>query len=224
MMPPSDEPTIEPPAPARFANSDVGRYHMRRHFDDLRIIERVLIAGKLVEGKSLAYLLLEPVDDPGMSAWQAQSDRVMSAVRDLTHASSVDDALRLEARVAEECASCHIQTQSATSRPPPSAAPADRPTAMFRMARHIWATDRLWEGVVYPSDERWASGLAVLATTPLPYAVTSDAPALAAQLQRQARAEQARVATGSLDDRAIAYGEMLVTCAACHSSLRVDVR
>jgi hypothetical protein len=221
---PTDDTVIGPPPAAHFANPEVGRYHMRRHFDDLLIIERVLIAGKLVEGKALAYLLLEPVDDPGMVEWRARSDRVMAAVRELTHAGSIDDALRLEVQVARECATCHVQTQHLAQRPAPGVPPIDRHDATSRMARHVWATDRLWESVVGPSDEHWSTGLAVLAATPLPYSVAGDARGLATQLQEEARTQLAQRVTTSLDDRITAYGEMLVTCAACHSTLRVDVR
>jgi len=33
---------------------------MQRHFDDLRAVERLLIAGRLAEAKSLAFLLSRP--------------------------------------------------------------------------------------------------------------------------------------------------------------------
>lgn len=34
------------------------QYHMWHHFDDLRLIERMLIGGKLDDGATLAYLLV----------------------------------------------------------------------------------------------------------------------------------------------------------------------
>lgn len=47
-----------------------------------------------------------------------------------------------------------------------------------------------------------------------------DAPALGAQLQSLAQRLIASQTTDSLDERARTYGEMLVTCAACHLERR----
>jgi hypothetical protein len=89
------------------------------------------------------------------------------------------------------------------------------------MARHVWAADRLWEGLIGGDEDRWTRGLAVLADSPLPFGPLTDAPALATQLQRRAREQLDARAMTLPDGRATAYGEMLVTCAACHSSLHV---
>ena len=91
------------------------------------------------------------------------------------------------------------------------------------MARHAWAVDRLWEGMIGPDDDRWAAGLDVLAATPLPFTPLTDAPALAAGLRELARAQLANRSATGLDDRARAYGEILVMCAACHTSLHVQL-
>jgi hypothetical protein len=83
------------------------------------------------------------------------------------------------------------------------------------MARHRWAADRLWEGVIGNSDVAWHAGLDVLAAAPL------DEPAnragLARQLQRQAENAR-RPGPGTLTARAAVYGEILTTCASCHTT------
>ena len=201
------------------------RFHMQRHFDDLRVIEQHLLAGHLTDAKTLAFLLTKPAPDRGMSRWGTDINAVGEAARELGESPSIDEALRREVRVAEACAWCHLRLQT---QPVFAAAPAvvaDDGTPAARMARHRWATDRLWEGLVAPSSSSWRSGLDVLAVTPLTFAPVSDAAALGAQLQQLARSARTKLRDGSetLDDRSRFYGEMLVTCAACHTSMAVSL-
>jgi hypothetical protein len=87
------------------------------------------------------------------------------------------------------------------------------------MARHLWATDRLWEGVVGSSDDAWRAGLDVLAVTPLPAAQLGDERAMIAhRLRRLAEDARKTRGGGQLVERARDYGEILVTCAACHAT------
>jgi len=86
------------------------------------------------------------------------------------------------------------------------------------MARHRWAADRLWEGLVGGDDEPWRAGLAVLAATPIRWPELGERKGLARSLQQLAEQAQKRQATDSIADRAQLYGEMLVTCTACHTA------
>lgn len=218
----SDDHQAQPPEPPRFERPAMVRLHMQRHFDDLHQIERLLVAGKLDDAKSLAFLLTKPASDPGMAPWAAESADVVEAARALAAAPGIDEACRREARVAAACAECHFRTQKVPIFPVPSPAPAEGPLPAARMARHQWAVDRLWEGIVAGADHPWHEGLDVLASTPLPFTPITDAPALAAHLQELARSALAKQKEGAetLEDRARVYGEILVTCAACHSSIK----
>jgi hypothetical protein len=202
----ADPPPISDPAKVRF--------HMRRHLDDLRAVERLLIGGKLAEARSLAFLLSRPVRDAGLDAWSAAAARASAAALALSEAMSLDEACRLAPRVAEACGDCHRRagTPPAIGRVPPP--PPDDPTPRARMARHQWAADRLWEGLVWTSARSWCAGLEVLAAAPLP----SLPDAAGARLQRVARAALDAVPRDTPADRARAYGELLVTCAGCHAS------
>ncbi len=212
------EPLPDPLPPARFRDLAAARYHMRQHFDDLRMIEELLIAGKLDEGLTLAQLLVGQPDEPGLEPWSLHVNRVADAADRLVHAPGLDDALRREAQLAVECAGCHVASQNWPRFGPVSAPPPDGPRRQDRMARHVWAVDRLWESLVGADDVRWTRGLEVLAATPLPFPPTGDPPQLAIDLQAKARAQLANRTTTLLDERGTAYGEMLVTCAACHAS------
>ena len=207
-----------PAALVRFKDPVEARYHMRMHFGDLRMIEQALVDGKLAEGLSVAYLLTRPSDDPGLAKWAAQSSRVSAAALELMKAQHIDEALRRLARVAVACAGCHIVADSAPTFAPPPAQPPDQPTRAARMARHAWAADRLWEGIVGNDDARWKRGLAVLAEAPLSPEVLADARSSATSLQAYARDQLDMRGATPIADRASAYGEMLVLCARCHAT------
>ena len=209
------------PAP-RLERPAMVRFHMERHFDDLHTIERLLVAGKLPEATTLAHMLTRPANDPGLAMWKDEAARVAAAASEVEHATTLDQALRREPRIAAACAACHERTRAhpmftTAPVPPDRPSPAVRPEV--EMARHQWAVDRLWEGMIGASEERWRAGLEILAADPLPVSQPDDA----AHLQQLARAALARPPS-SVADRATSYGDMLVACAGCHatrSALRV---
>jgi cytochrome c553 len=208
----------EPPRPVTLDRKAMVDAHMRRHFDDLRDVERALIAGDLETAKTRAFLLTKPAQDRGLAPWASQMERVTEAAKALADAPSIDEGLRRETRVATACAACHLAAQH-VPKFSPRIEPPDADTEVARMARHAWAADRLWEGMVIPADAQWRAGLHVLASTPLPHSPATDAQPLANSLQRQAKLELEVEEPITLEHRAAAYGEILVTCAACHATL-----
>lgn len=207
----------QPSARVPFKDPDEARYHMRMHFDDLRMVERLLVAGRLDEGRSLAYLLTRRSSDAGLTKWEAQSERVSAAALELTRTTTVNDALRQLAQVAVACGGCHVAARGTPAFPSPPL-PADLPTPEARMARHAWAADRLWTGVVAAEDARWRSGLTVLAEAPLPAAVLPDHRSAGTALQAYAREQLDVRGATLLEDHGHAYGEVLVLCARCHAA------
>jgi hypothetical protein len=211
--------SAEPPPPVRFEHDVMVRFHMHENFDLLRAVERLLVRGKLDEAQHLAAGIAQAPDEPGMSTFAAQATRVRERAAAVASAPGVEEALRREARLAGACAGCHNDAAILPEFRSWPTAPADKPTVEARMARHLWATDRMWEGIVGGVDEPWRAGLDVLASTPLPFsALQGDRPLLARQLQQLADTARKRGKTDGIDDRVRAYGEMLVTCAACHTT------
>ncbi|HEX7699798.1 MAG TPA: hypothetical protein VF403_03725 [Kofleriaceae bacterium] len=193
----------QPPIAVPRANA--AQYHMQHHFDDLQLIEHLLIAGKLDDGATLAYLLVREVDDPELAAWQIETKRVTRAAAELTRAIDLDEALRREAVVAAECAACHLRSGARVIFPVAPTLP-EGPA----MAQHAWASDRLWEAVIGNDVDRWRRGLAVLGDSPISGSV----------LQTMARDQLAAAAAPpDSDARAIAYGKILIVCADCHTKL-----
>jgi mono/diheme cytochrome c family protein len=215
-----DEPQPQPPQRPRFDAPTMVALHMRGRFQEARTIERLLVHGKLDEARTHARALAIAPDVPDASPWSAKAIWVRKLAEDLATSSDVETALRVTAKISGACVECHVATGAALHFTYP-AAPADANTVPARMARHQWAVDRLWEGMIGGGDEAWSAGLRVLAATPLPFSVVdADKVALAQQLQRFATTALATRTTDTLDDRTRAYGEMLVTCAACHTTKR----
>jgi hypothetical protein len=88
------------------------------------------------------------------------------------------------------------------------------------MKHHQWASDRLWEGIVVPSSEAWATGAQAFGNEPLPEQLTGDG-----SQARQAAAELARLIAKApqrtgLEERAALYAELLASCASCHRAVK----
>lgn len=197
------------------------KYHMRLHFHDLADVQRRLLDGKLQEARDFAFLLTTRDSDPSMQQWSEYTMAVADAAREVMHAPSTEEALRREVKVGLACARCHLATEREQNLAPP---PELTNVAGLegRMARHKWAADRLWEGVITPSDERWRQGLEVLSAAPLVFSAASGESQLAESLQRRALLELQQRDASSLEHRVTAYGELLVTCAGCHAIDRAN--
>lgn len=194
------------------------RYHMRQNLSSLRAIERLVIRGRLAEAKVLARTLVTAPDEPGLGPWAVHTARVRELARALAASPTTDEACRREARLAVACAGCHEATSALPDLESPPA-PPDQPTIEARMARHVWATDRLWDAAIGGGDDAWRAGLDVLAQTPLPYAATQDARAsLAKKLQQLALNARFEMKTDTPSQRGTRYGEMLIICASCHAA------
>ena len=73
-------------------------------------------------------------------------------------------------------------------------------------------------GALDVARKQWRAGLDVLAAAPFPFSsADGDRQALAKRLQQLAIDAKQLQATDQLRDRARAYGEILTTCAACHT-------
>jgi cytochrome c553 len=215
--PPVPAPPSRPPPSAQFEHDMMVRYHMHGNLDLMRAIERLLLRGKLDESRELARAIAAAPTDPDLGAWAAQAATVRERAAALAAAPGLDEACRRVARLAEACASCHVETRVQPELRTPPPVPPDKDTLAARMARHRWAADRLWEGMVGGDDGPWRAGLAVLAATPLRWPELSERRSFARLLQQLADQARQRASTDSLADRARSYGDLLVTCAACHT-------
>jgi len=213
---PKPAPKPEPKPRDRFEREDVQRMHMHESFDLVRAIERLLLTGKLDEAKRFAASISEAPDAPAHGSWATHVVAVRDRAAALARVTTVEQGCRAVASLASACGACHVETGVASEfRTFPL--PPDKTTVEGRMARHRWAADRMWEGIVGGEDAPWVAGLDVLAATPLDWSSSPERAGYARTLQRLAsQARKQKAAT--IATRTTAYGEILVTCASCHSS------
>ncbi len=211
------KPSPEPPPTKRFEHDMMVRFHMHQNFDLLRAIERLLIKGKLEEARTFAAAIASAPDEPAHGPWATYQVTIRDRAAAVAKATDVPDALRKTALIGAACGNCHDDQVVKLALDSVPVLPPDAPSLDARMARHRWAADRLWEGVVGNSDQAWRAGLDVLAAKP--FEEPANRAGIARQLQRQADAAR-RPAPGKLIDRATSYGEILATCASCHTAKR----
>jgi hypothetical protein len=117
------------------------RYHMRERADDLRTIERLLIAGELERAKALAFMLTKPRSMPD----EPEAGDMVRAASSLASARSIEDALYATSRIETACARCHAKMRPARTIPLPSRALSQRSEIRAPMAGYEWAIDRMRE-------------------------------------------------------------------------------
>jgi cytochrome c553 len=86
------------------------------------------------------------------------------------------------------------------------------------MARHAWAADRLWDGLVLPSNAAWEGGADAFAGVPLDTDdLAFDNPEGVRALANRTHELGRRAGLETEPSlRARTYGELLSACAACH--------
>jgi hypothetical protein len=211
--------------PAAYDHAAIVGVHMHQHYDMLGAIQHLVIHDDLYDVRAIAQSIADAPDEPGLKSWPAQSALVRARAKDLATAPNNDEACRRTAQLVAACARCHVDANVVPMFGSPPPLPTAGPTVRERMARHVWAGDRLFEGMVGAVNDPWLAGLDVLATSPAPWAVADPGRApLARRLQELAQQTRSRFAKGDLAARAGAYSEILVTCAGCHAADRTAAK
>lgn len=195
---------------------------MTHHFDEAVAIRDALIEGDLGTARRRARSLTE---------WKASDLRAeaagyvtefRAAAQAIVNAPDRGTLARAVGRLAASCGDCHrganVRVELERAAPPPM-----EPGAAAHMRRHLWAADRLWEGLIVPSDDAWARGAEALATAALrPETLSPDLPvyprveALAQRVHALAEEGSRTADTGARVD---VYAGVLATCARCHGLL-----
>ena len=205
-------------APQRFEDGMMIRFHMHENYGVVRAIERLLLRGKLEEAKQLAAAIGEAPDEPGLSALSTRAAEVRRKALEVARAKTLAEAISREAQLAHACATCHADAGVIPDLESPPPVPPDRDTIDARMARHLWAADRLWVGIVADSPTAWTSGLELLARGSRVWpALPASKVTFADRLQRTAETAR-RMKTTPIEKRAETYGALLEVCASCHTN------
>lgn len=191
--------------------------HMQEHFTAVAAIQDAVIRGDLEAVAEPAKLLARhrPVDSLP-AGWEPYVADMTLAAQRAVAASTLDDAAGATAAMGLACGACH----QGSARGPRFTLGAEINTdrgVRAHMQRHRWAADRMWEGLIGPSDTSWVWGAATLREAALrPQGQPERIGELAAMVHELgAQAED----SSDPEARASLYGALLGTCAECHAAL-----
>lgn len=198
---------------------------MAEHFDQTLEIQQAVMEGDLETARSAAKWMAE---HDNVEEFPASSERylktMMKAAETVAEAPDLDGAAAAVAEMGYACGGCHRSLEEGLS----FSMSESKAEEAGHMKGHDWAVDRLWEGLVGPSDEAWLAGCSVLAESPLRPALLPQAhPAIehAEELDSSISSMEKQVhelsvkagETTDAEKRAHMYGELLATCADCHT-------
>lgn len=226
----------EAPAPADPAGADAGappasakpeeptgtpkERLMRAHFKETALIRTAVIQGALSDAVGPAAALgktegLGPIEP----AWKPALDVLQTASRRISQSPDIPGAAAAVADIGVACGSCHKSVGGPAVKV--EAPPTADATLAGRMRRHVWATERLWEGLYVPSDASWKAGADALAGDPFPKEVLDKGGVHARSSASKFKALTASAgAKKKPEDRAQLYASLLETCSACHTATR----
>ncbi len=204
----------QPADPAELAT----RADMRRHFGLISDVKNAVIRGDLDRARRLARELEQrPTTPPADGSWTARTQSIHVAAKRVATATTLPAIAGATAALASQCGHCHVDLEAQVELPLP-ATPRTASGVDATMEVHRWAADRMWEGVVFPSDERWIRGTTMFVALPGCGRVPPETPA--DEMEPRCRQVQVVVRQGhdppTLESRAHAYGQLLATCAGCH--------
>ncbi len=177
-------------------------------------ILRAVAFGRLEVARAAAGRVARPDDMDAAPRWQPFYQAVRSAAAAVEAASTVPDAARATALLARACATCHEEV-GAMLRFDPNPAPAGGHQVIQQMQTHRWASERLWQGLIASSNPRWLDGAEQLVAAPL--AIPDANPGVAADVTALRRHAARAMDAGPQAERATIFGELLATCAGCHT-------
>lgn len=197
-----------------------GASHMSAHYGQVEEIQEAIVAGNVDGTRGPARWLATHQGQEFPEGAAPSLEMMRNEARIMLQQRDILTVARTLGRMAVTCGSCHTALSAAVSfpveEPPPSS--ANPPSQMLR---HAWAADRMWEGLVGPSDASWNAGAGALTSLPVDFGANDQANRLAKRVHDLS--DQAHRAT-TPTERADTYGDLLETCALCHGALRMRER
>lgn len=192
---------------------------MQRHWEAGNTLQHAMARGDLTTARRAAASIAEVTSIPGLT-WDAGPylNLMLEEAGKIATATNFADAAHATGRMAASCGSCHLRGDANIQLDGSTTAPSlDPEDTQYHMLRHTWAMDRMWEGLILPSWDRWRAGARVLAEQPISATgLSAEVGLMAARVHEMGRQ--------SLDDdntmeQAERFGRILVDCAGCHAEL-----
>jgi cytochrome c553 len=200
---------------------------MHRNLSRTVDIQTGVIEGDLARAREAAsWLISRRGQTPFPPEAQVYEEEMLGYAALIAEARDLRIVATQTGNLAAACGSCHGALNGGPRFVVGSDAPGGE-TQEAHMVRHLWAADRMWEGLVGPSEEVWLAGAQALAKTEPALAKTFRASMPPGELEGflqevKVLANEALSAIGQAE-RADVYGRMLYTCNRCHASAGVFV-
>ena len=212
---------VQDPAPVASEDSTVTDMHL--HFDDVNAIQLAIISGNLNAVRDLANKARAGFSGESPPGWAPFVERSMASTEMLVVAEDLQMAARIASTMAGTCGDCHRTQGVQVVDHQAVAPPREEDKFSDFMIQHRWAADRMWEGIIGPSDSAWQAGAEALASTSLTnedvgvrLEMTPEIETLLAQIRGDAAV--ARTTLGAAARQEL-YGRFLAGCAGCHRNM-----
>jgi hypothetical protein len=199
--------------------------HMQEHFAQATAVRDALIAGSIEGTTEPAKWLAEHSTYETMpETWKAHVQDMKNAGQLVVEGTDLASKANAAAQLATACAGCHTALGAKPTWKTPLSEDVDESGPAAHMAKHLMATDQLWQGLAGPSDEAWRAGVLALADAPLvPEGLAGESTAGTAVAALADKVHEIGKRGGEASDpaaRAVVYGELLATCAPCHQATK----
>ena len=205
------------------------RMHVR--FAAAQRIEEAISHSDLDSAHREAAALGALEEPDALPQWRPYLDRIVVWSHQVALAPDVVVAAKATAQLGHQCAHCHEAITAKIAFPPVPRPPVDIKLKP-QMLGHQWAASRMWEGLIGPSEERWIEGAQAL--TEVPLTIVADEPMTVAlhdstladgdkigdDIARVRLYAKRALAPHDADARTELFGDLLATCAHCHSVIR----
>jgi len=196
--------------------------HMHDHLEQVIAIKAAVIDGNLAGVRAPANRLADHDSPAGLPAmWLPFEEEMRNLARVAATAATLETAAATVSGIGQACGDCHLASGFAVSFGYANPPPDDQDSTVSQMQRHLWASDRMWAGLIGPSDAAWERGTVMLSEVNLKASNLTKDPRnqpRVEELIQEARAVGARGAEAmSTESRTVIYGEFLSLCANCHS-------
>lgn len=196
--------------------------HMHEHHSAMVKIQSAIIAGSLERTRNPAAWL---ADHEKPASLPAAGDVFITAVREAANgilsAEDIESAAEATSLMGLACGNCHLANNVVVQFDEVDN-PSDKIKDKPHMQRHRWAADRMWEGLIGPSDAAWRRGANLLFESPIKPNVLAahgggdEVVGMSRRIHQLAG--NASVVSEPVE-RAEIYAEFIANCGACHTEL-----
>lgn len=196
--------------------------HMHEHHAAMIKIQNAIIAGSLAGTREPATWLSNHDEPDGLPA---AGDVFVAAVREAANsvleAEDIESAAEATSHMGLACGSCHLASDVVVQFDDVDQ-PSDQIKNKPHMQRHQWAADRMWEGLIGPSDPAWSRGANLLFESPVKPDVLAahgggDEVVVMSRRIHQLAGNASVVSDPA--EKAEIFAEFIANCGACHTEL-----